>query len=289
MFEEKIRAQEISELNRIKSLDSRRFYSLLLALAGIAVVGFGYFYRAGGIENLSDFLGRNYLTLIGVGSIVLGFVSFLNSTNRIADVDFLRRANRKESALNPQTAWPFPTGEKPTKEIKDFKEKISEMTSILQAQAETYDEKASTLLDKGIIYAGGGIGFFLLSILTWQILFHFVDYKPAHLFGIVSCASLFIAIEIISAWFLKQYRNFTESSTELLKIKSMFDKFLLLKLASEESPLRPELEKQLGTTLAREIAWPEKIIHPSKGRVEIKNLNEILSLVQKMIKESKSD
>lgn len=289
LFEEKFRAQEVSELNRIRSQNSRRFYSLFLAVIGLAITMVGYLYSIERIQDLTEFFARNYLTFMGAGAALLGVVSLLNSSNKVADVDFLRRATRKENNLNPQAAWPFPVGGKSELEAKDFKGTVAEMTSVLQAQAETYDEKASTLLDKGILYAGGGIVFFLVSIIGWQTLFHFVGYKPAHLFGVVSCGSLFIAIEIISAWFLKQYRNFTESSTELLKIKSMFDKFLLLKLASEESPLRVELEKQLGNTLAREIMWPEKSSGSSKGSIEIKSLNEILSLVQKLVKESKSD
>ncbi|WP_422842575.1 hypothetical protein [Acidovorax sp. M2(2025)] len=290
LLAQRLQEQEIAEFERIKNQQRKRSYSLAAALGGLFSATFGYYYGINDVDTLANFISRYYLVLLGLGAMLWAVASLVGSSNRVADVDFLRRASRRnEKSLDPQAAWPFPIGGDEEEPAKDFKRMIEEITSLLQIQAETNDEKASTLLDKGILYAGAGIAFFLISIISWQLVFHFVGFKQAHVYGIVSCASLFVAIELISAWFLKQYRNFIESSTELLKIKAIFDRLLLLKLASEESAVPGSLDAQLGTTVARDFVWPERPANLNKQSFDIKSLNQILSIFQKMNKNSKDD
>lgn len=277
---------EKAELHRINSQNSRQNTSIIFAICGIFVAVFGFFYSYYGADSLFKFLEKNVMMLSGVGAAVYGIFAYLSAARKIADVDFLRRASRR-SRLAPQEAWPFP-GEIPKEKIIDFSGKIEEISTSLQQQAETYDAKASALLDKGVVFAGGGIIFFLASIFGWQIYIAYSkEFQTAHIYGIVSCGSLFVAVELISAWFLKQYRNFIDSATELLKIKAIFDKFILLKLASDDSSSSEVLEAQLGTALARDFCWPERYSAVSKGNFDIKVLGEVASMVQKILKDSK--
>ncbi|MFG0603838.1 hypothetical protein ACF8PL_26980 [Delftia sp. WSY_4] len=275
------------ELERIKGQRKQRWVGSFTMFAGFFMATAGLLNSTNNLEAFRDFFLNNLFLILGAIFAGFGAVFYLGGLNRIADVDFLRRASRRRARLAPQAAWPFPTQVK-EKHQNDFKSTIKGMTELLRQQAETYDVKASKLLDKGVVYAGVGLLFFFISIVAWQLIFHFFGFSTAHIYGIASCASLFVAIEVISAWFLRQYRNFIDSSTELLKIKAIFDKIILLKLASDESLSSESLEAQLGEALARDFTWPERPVVPNKGGVDVKNLNEILSLAQKLLKDSKS-
>ncbi|MDH8179558.1 hypothetical protein QIG81_27635, partial [Klebsiella pneumoniae] len=76
----------------------------------------------------------------------------------------------------------------------------------------------------GTSYSKGGITFFITSIIVWQVLSWLTGFKEQYIYGMISCSLLFIFIEFLSAWFLKQYRHFVDTSTYHIKVKSIFDK-----------------------------------------------------------------
>jgi len=119
--------------------------------------------------------------------------------------------------------------------FKSFEEYFDSLSSILEEQAQTADEKASILLDKGTAYSRNGILFFLATIIAWQVVAIIYGFEPQHIYGIVSCSLLFVFIEFLSAWFLKQYRHYVDTSTYLIKVKSIFDRYMLAYLASADS------------------------------------------------------
>ncbi|PHV50852.1 hypothetical protein CSQ91_06805 [Janthinobacterium sp. BJB301] len=123
------------------------------------------------------------------------------------------------------------------------------------------ESKASLLLDKGSTYTLWGILFFIASIITWQALSWVHGFKVEFIYGIASSSGLFIFIEIISGWYLKQYRHYVDTSTYLLKIKSMFDKFMLVYLSQhslkdDDTAGRARANKALLAMLEKEIRWP---------------------------------
>ncbi len=80
----------------------------------------------------------------------------------------------------------------------------------------------------------------------------------------ISCSLLFIFIEFLSAWFLKQYRHFVDTSTYHIKVKSIFDKYMMSYLAikslgdnnrSDETKYQAMLR-----VLEEEIKWPESYL-----------------------------
>lgn len=289
---EKYYEKELSEFERIEGQVRNRFYGAMAISVGSFLALGGILHSSGRLQYVVELLETYPFVFVGAITSALGLYVFLAATNRISDIDFMRRASRRSKiSLAPQAAWPFPTVNNIVEEDppQDFKSTIKGMTEILQQQAEVYDEKASKLLDKGILYAALGIIFFLFSIVLWQVIFHLYGFNEAHIYGIISCASLFIAVEVISAWFLRQYRNFIDSATELLKIKAIFDKIMLLKIASEEVVSSESMEAQLGATLARDFVWPERISDKNRANVDMKTVNELLSIVQKMVKGSKSE
>ncbi|WP_321346259.1 hypothetical protein [Halopseudomonas oceani] len=142
-----------------------------------------------------------------------------------------------------------------------FEDYFNEIRRVLLEQAHTSDKKASILLDKGTAYSKGGITFFISSIIAWQILAWLTEFQEQYIYGIISCSLLFIFIEFLAAWFLKQYRHFVDTSTYHIKVKSIFDKYMMSYLAikslsgsegSEEAKYQAMLK-----ILEEEIKWPE--------------------------------
>ncbi|HBX6062991.1 TPA: hypothetical protein MH601_05185 [Klebsiella pneumoniae] len=145
-----------------------------------------------------------------------------------------------------------------------FENYFNEIRRVLLEQAYTSDKKASILLDKGTSYSKGGITFFITSIIVWQVLSWLTGFKEQYIYGMISCSLLFIFIEFLSAWFLKQYRHFVDTSTYHIKVKSIFDKYMMSYLAikslgdnnrSDETKYQAMLR-----VLEEEIKWPESYL-----------------------------
>jgi len=142
--------------------------------------------------------------------------------------------------------------------VKSFGSYFNGIRMTLEGKASIADEKASILLDKGTAYSKWGITFYIISIIAWQIVSWIKTFEAQFIYGIVSCTVLFIFIEFLSAWFLKQYRQFVDTSTYLIKVKSIFDKYMLAYLILKETPdnQKENLSKMLDF-LNEEIKWPE--------------------------------
>ena len=89
---------------------------------------------------------------------------------------------------------------------------------ILQDKANDAEKQASLALDTGMSYAKYGVWFLIFSMIIWQILYPSFGDNPQFLYGIISCSLLFIFIEFLSAWFLKQYKSFVDTANYLIKI-----------------------------------------------------------------------
>ena len=142
-----------------------------------------------------------------------------------------------------------------------FESYFYEIRKVFLEQAHIADKKASALLDKGTSYSKGGITFFLASILIWQFLFWLTGFKDHYIYGLVSCSLLFIFVEFLAAWFLKQYRHFVDTSTYLIKVKSIFDRYMMSYLAikslgSERGNEEVKYQAMIKV-LEDDIKWPE--------------------------------
>jgi hypothetical protein len=100
---------------------------------------------------------------------------------------------------------------------------------------------------------------------------------------------LFIFIEFLSAWYLKQYRQFIDTSTYLIKVKSIFDKYMLVYWASREaSELSQDKRKsvvQLIDLLRQEIKWPETYLTKNPELSFAKEALETMTLFVKSVKD----
>lgn len=174
--------------------------------------------------------------------------------------------------------------------LKSFDNYFNVIRTTLEEKATVADQKASILLDKGTSYSRGGITFFILSIIVWQLLAWIKGFEAQFIYGIASCSVLFIFIEFLSAWFLKQYRQFVDTSTYLIKVKSIFDRYmlayLLLKEASGEN--REKLLEVLPL-LKEDIKWPETYLLKNADVSFAKETMETMTYLLKTMKETTKD
>lgn len=180
--------------------------------------------------------------------------------------------------------------------FSSFENYFSEIKNTLIEQAHVADKKASILLDKGTAYSKGGITFFIISIVAWQILSGIWGFQEQYIYGIVSCSLLFIFIEFLAAWFLKQYRNFVDTSTYLIKVKSIFDKYMLsfltIKSVGNTSENNEDKYKAMLKILQEDIKWPDTYLLKQSDISFAKEAMETMTHFAKVMKsevKSKSD
>ncbi len=159
---------------------------------------------------------------------------------------------------------------------------------LLEQKAAVADEKASILLDKGTTYSRFGIMLFIFSIVAWQALSHWTGFQHQYIYGIVSTSLLFVFVEFLSAWFLKQYRQFIDTSTYLIKVKSIFDRYMLVYLASKEAIAEGHDSKKsnhlLLELLRADISWPDTYLTKSPDASFAKEALETMTLLVKSMK-----
>lgn len=178
-----------------------------------------------------------------------------------------------------------------------FENYFNEIRRVLLEQAYTSDKKASILLDKGTSYSKGGITFFIISIISWQTLSWLTGFKEQYIYGMVSCSLLFIFIEFLSAWFLKQYRHFVDTSTYHIKVKSIFDKYMMSYLAikslSDESSSKELKYQAMLKVLEEELKWPESYLlkksEVSFAREAIETMSHFAKAIKSEAKRKEND
>lgn len=142
----------------------------------------------------------------------------------------------------------------------DFIENIQEIISNLDGQIRYAEEKASRLLENGRSFIKWGIWFYIGTIFVWQIYLFGVDFKlnAGMIVGMVSCTILFVTVEFLGAWFLKQYRHYGDSAFAYMKVRSMYGRHLLSYCAVFEFGQADELAKNdMLRMLEKADEWPE--------------------------------
>lgn len=174
--------------------------------------------------------------------------------------------------------------------FESFENYFNDIRSVLIEQAHTADKKASILLDKGTTYSRWGIMFFIAAIVAWQVLAWITGFKEQYVYGIFSCSLLFVFIEFLSAWFLKQYRHFVDASTYHIKVKSIFDKymmsFLAIKTLGGDNENQESKYQAMLKILEDDIKWPETYLLKNG---DVSFAKEALETMTHFAKEMKSE
>lgn len=291
------------QLRRKKRL-GLMFWTTIAVYAGVALVYIN-------IENipLLELLRSYWLAVCGICMIIFSVYYYLRAMismpRSVVKIDFVdvdeKYTNEKTKVMSGHITAEKVKGYAETlKRLSESEIQIQEKTdpvisclkqaiSILEKKASASDEKASILLQKGISYTKFGIGYYLFSILVWQVLFWLFGFKKEHLYGIISCSFLFLFVEFLSAWFLKQYKNFTDNSVYLLKIKSIFDRFLIvytIEMKENDNVLNENNNYSKTIELiSRELIWPDVAVIESKesgfSKETMSSLSDLVNALKK--------
>ncbi len=149
-------------------------------------------------------------------------------------------------------------------EKTDFNRYFKNIIILLVNKSKDADEKGSILLDKGLSYSRNGIVFYVLTIIIWQYLSYITGFKEVYIYGIVSCTAIFIFMQFLSAWSLKQYRAYTDTAAYLLRIKTIMDRYYLAYLAITQESNRDVDKTKVLDMLEKEIQWPDTYLLKNK-------------------------
>lgn len=136
---------------------------------------------------------------------------------------------------------------------------VSSILKSLSAYATSSEVTATKLLDKGVAFMAGGLIFYVVAIVIWQVFANLTHPDPHVMYvGMAACSMTFIVVEFLAAWFLKQYRYYVEVSLSCLRVRSVYDRYLLgyyaLREFNEEGDEKSR--NQLVDILKEDVNWP---------------------------------
>ena len=266
---------------------------------GIITLASGFIFVAGASSLYLYFRGGDqYLEITQNPIIAYGLIGmFLGATGLMvlgvnkarADISFLdldnRRTNSPKSSSSPNAEdqrlrdeyFAYVPGQSKSVEYANeavdmvrtpFEQHIIFTIGSLNEQMKVADMKSSHLLDRGAKYIKNGIMFYVASILIFQLAGHLVGVSNLMVAGIVSCSLTFLVIEFLAAWFLRQYKAFVDSSTNLLRVISIYNSILLSyhgikEFAPTGEGMGDKMRAEILEILSREIKWPHPT--PLKG------------------------
>lgn len=160
---------------------------------------------------------------------------------------------------------------------------INSVVHALDERINISENKAKELLDSGKTYLFRGIIFYMVTIFLWQFLNHYWGYSHFILLGMVSTSLMFIVVEFLAAWFLKQYRSYVDSSIVYLSVRSAFNRYLLTYYTVNQFEGHPESLKVLVELLSDEIKWPtHKDVASNDFNYMIESMGAVTNVLEKL-------
>jgi len=235
--------------------------------------------------------------LLGAGVILVTFTMMLSSLGRSS---FERAPDAEASDTTNKTAAPlvtylmraigalagltlsvnFPSEDVQPRELEPKVDKFSYGAASSETSFERYmtnvlgslsayslrsEETATKLLGKGVAFMAGGLFFYVVAIVLWQVFANLLkpDEKVMYV-GMAACSMTFIVIEFLAAWFFKQYRYYVEISMACMRVRSAYDRQLLVFYA-QRSVVISDGDKNtdgsavpdpLMVALQKDVNWP---------------------------------
>lgn len=140
-----------------------------------------------------------------------------------------------------------------------FEVHISYILKSLSAYATSSEVTATKLLDKGVAFMAGGLVFYVSAIVLWQVFANFTHPDPNVMYvGMAACSITFIVVEFLAAWFFKQYRYYVEVSLSCLRVRSVYDRYLLsyYSLREFKGEADESIRKQMAEVIKEDVNWP---------------------------------
>lgn len=287
---------------KILELFIENLYASLVALFGVFVsilsVLIGFFYSSAKEKTFVDIDDKLYTSRIEAVEREKDAL-----LSRVKDLEFELANNVPGSGVGPVSSSESgdPEGFKMdhnssviTSNSKAFDLYMKTLIGSLDKNIELADNKASLLLDKGTTYLWRGIMFYIASIVVWQVATSYFSVGQYAVWGMISCSMTFLVVEFLAAWFLRQYKSFTDSSFNLVRVKSVFNRYFLSYLAikefSDSSQHLIEMRGQMLKVLEEDIKWLEPVPQKAGDLNHMVAMFESVSgLVEKLKVSSKAD
>lgn len=173
-----------------------------------------------------------------------------------------------------------------------FERYVNNIVRALDSRINQSELKAAVLLQQGKNYIFGGIVFNVLTIAIWHVVEHNYGFSYFLLAGIASTSMTFLVIEFLAAWFLKQYRSYVDASVLYLKVRSVFNRYLLIYYSVNQFPNDDSLRQTLVDVLNEDVKWPShKEITSNDFNYMIEAVGAFTNIVDKLKSEvsGKSD
>jgi hypothetical protein len=141
-----------------------------------------------------------------------------------------------------------------------FESFISNVLRSLSAYATSSEITATKLLDKGVAFMAGGLVFYIVAIIVWQVFANLTNPDSYMMYiGMAACSMTFLVVEFLAAWFFKQYRYYVEVSLSCLRVRSVYDRYLLNYYALREFEGKDDekIRKQMMEVLKEDVSWPD--------------------------------
>ena len=172
-------------------------------------------------------------------------------------IDFLSRDEKnKSSKVLESNVSNLDTPEFKTEEKGDltenslFKIYCAKNITKIQSQINHNQKKASELMRYGIIIIISGIVSYLAIIYFFVVVFLEVrEFKPHYTYFMIAISLLFLFIQFLGGWFLKQYRKTLNNSLYLNNFKKSSDKYLLSYYAICEFTVKDDRKKLIRELL----------------------------------------
>ncbi|MGV6994729.1 hypothetical protein ACUZ9P_02405 [Desulfovibrio sp. QI0430] len=292
------RIQKIFYANSIKRafIDSIVPVTLLL-ITGILAISFYFFpedfdnllSQESGIKRLSLSVGSMAISI----SIIVFFKSILARLEHrplnFIDIEKQRINSSRSEIFKILQAKETFSDTIPQKSIqKDLNpsDYFAGMISFFSERIKKTNESASYLLDTGRAYSKYGLWFYILTIIAWQILIYNTEFHVQHIYGIAGCSLIFIFVQFMSAWFLKQYRYSIDTSIHLIKIKTIIERYFLTYLIVKESHRNNKCYTEAFTVLKEDIKWPETYLTKNP---DVSFAKEFMETATQLIRAAKSE
>ena len=262
-------------------------------IAFVAVVAFIYgvlsFNRPDLINEARENLGGSLAILFGVGVIVVTFtaliamlgnatfervstpegrVKFASSLSKVltiflklttgmefTDSEGDKRNQTRENDQAERDIYSYGASSTET----PFEVYVSDILRSLSAYAASSEITARKLLDKGVAFMAGGLVFYVLAIVIWQVFANLTHPDTRVMYvGMAACSMTFIVVEFLAAWFFKQYRYYVEVSLSCLRVRSVYDRYLLSYYALSEFKGEGEVgaRDKMMKVLKEDVNWP---------------------------------
>jgi hypothetical protein len=142
-----------------------------------------------------------------------------------------------------------------------FEVYICSVVESLDKHISLTEEKGSNLLDRGLLFLFGGILYYIIAIAAWQIWAKYGEPKDSVMYiGMFASSVVFLVCEFLAAWFLKQYRHYVDASLSCLRVKSVYDRYMLSYYAVKEmGPEGGGVSEKLSRVLEvikEDVMWP---------------------------------